>query len=725
MKTKTFLVFLTMVIMVSCTMDKTKMKPPLAEIKPIEDVYFGVKITDPYRYMENLKDPTVQKWLKEQSDYARTVLNSIPGRQKLIDKMFDFDKRRSSQITNLIITDNDRYFYLKTTPADETGKLFYRNGFEGKESLLFDPAKYSTDTTQKYVISSVSPSIDGSIVAFDIAPNGSESSVLCIMNVKNLKLYPEKIDRCWGASPSWLQDNKSFLFNRLQSSDVHDKNRELDSKTYLHTVGTDPAMDKEIFSRAKYPELGIKPEDIPIAVYDKECGYLFGNLATVDNRLNVFYAQAADLDKEKIPWKQLFKPVDEVYGFQTTDKDIYVYTPKDAPNYKIVKIPLSNPDLTNAVVTVPDDKFAILDSYAITSNGLYYTLSKNGVEETLYHLPFGADRATELKLPFAAGSISLSNKGPRFSDVWVDISGWTSDYQRYRYQFPENAFKLENLSSKAAFPEYADLKVEELMIPSYDGVEVPLSLIYKKDLVKNGRNPVFIYGYGAYGISINPFFSPDFLLWTSEGGIIAVAHVRGGGELGNSWYKAGYKTTKPNTWKDLISCAEYLVNEKYTSPQKIAINSASAGGILIGRAMTERPDLFAAAIPQVGCLNPVRAEESPNGPVNVPEFGTVKDSVECMALIEMDSYLHIKNGVDYPATLITAGMNDPRVVAWQPAKFAARLEAANASDKPILFWVDYEAGHGIGNTKSKSFESLADVFGFAFWQTGQPGYQVK
>jgi prolyl oligopeptidase len=243
------------------------------------------------------------------------------------------------------------------------------------------------------------------------------------------------------------------------------------------------------------------------------------------------------------------------------------------------------------------------------------------------------------------------------------------------------------------------------MIPSHDGVEVPLSLIYKKDMVKNGGNPVFIYGYGAYGSSINPFFSPEFLLWTSEGGIIAVAHVRGGSELGNSWYKAGYKTTKPNTWKDLISCAEYLVKEKYTSAQKIAINSASAGGILIGRAMTERPDLFAAAIPQVGCLNPLRAEESPNGPINVPEFGTVKDSLECMALIDMDSYLHIKNGVKYPATLITTGMNDPRVATWQPAKFAASLQAANISDKPVLFWVDYEAGHGSGTQKRRALKA--------------------
>jgi prolyl oligopeptidase len=234
-----------------------------------------------------------------------------------------------------------------------------------------------------------------------------------------------------------------------------------------------------------------------------------------------------------------------------------------------------------------------------------------------------------------------------------------------------------------------------------------------------------MFGYGAYGISMTPYFSPISLLPVYEGGIYAVAHVRGGGELGDNWYRAGFKTTKPNTWKDLIACAEYLVNEKYTSPKKIAINSASAGGILIGRAMTERPDLFAAAIPEVGCMNAIRMEESPNGPVNIPEFGTVKDSVEFMALMEMDAYYHLKKGVKYPATLVTAGMNDPRVIAWDPAKFAARLQATNSSDKPILFLADYAAGHGIGDTKTKSFQSLADVFSFALWQTGHPKFQLK
>ncbi len=198
-----------------------------------------------------------------------------------------------------------------------------------------------------------------------------------------------------------------------------------------------------------------------------------------------------------------------------------------------------------------------------------------------------------------------------------------------------------------------------------------------------------------------------------------------GGELGEAWHKAGQKTTKPNTWKDLIACADYLVKNQYTGPGKITINGGSADGILIGRAMTERPDLFAAAIPDVGRLNAVRMENSPNGPVSTPEFGTVAKEDECRALLEMDAYLHLTPGTKYPATLVTAGFNDPRVIAWQPAKFAARLQACNASSKPVLFLTYYDAGHHMGDSKQKNFERLADVLAFALWQTGQPTFQPQ
>lgn len=721
-----FPILVVLMILAGCKADKQSectWDYPVIEPDTAIDVYFGTTVIDPYRNLENLDDTFIIEWYRAQDQYARSVIDSIPGRQYLIDMMREFDSRISSRTQRLRVTDNDYYFYLKTTPQDETGKLYYRIKFEGEEVLLFDPETYGDDSTRRYVINNHYPSYDGSKVAFTLSVHGSESKTIYIMDLQSRKLYSERIDRCWIPRVSWLPDGSAFLYNRLQSSDVHQKDRELNSKVWLHVVGTDPSEDKLIFSRDKYPELDVKPEEMPVVIYGKISGYLYGMIATVDNKMNVYYAPVEELNNDKINWKRLMEPSDEIYDWVATEEDLYLLTPKNASNFKILKTPIHEPDIENAKVIIPEDPEAILMNYAVTSDALYYTISRNGVQEKLYSLPHGGATPFEIELPFAAGEIYLDYKNSNFPDLWIVINGWANDYTAYRYHPDTKEFTVEMLSDVAEYPEYENLVVEELLVKSHDGEEVPLSLIYKEGLKKKGRNHVFIYGYGAYGFSISPFFSAPFLLWVHEGGILAFAHVRGGGEKGDLWHKEGFKTTKPNTWKDLIACTEYLIDEKYTSPGKIAICGGSAGGILIGRAMTERPDLFAAAIPEVGCMNPLRAEESPNGPINVPEFGTVKDSVECMALIEMDSYLHLKDGEKYPATLVTAGMNDPRVIAWQPGKFAARLQGANASVHPVLFRADFESGHGMGDTKSKMFGDLADILSFGLWQTGHPKYQ--
>lgn len=695
-----------------------------APVKIVEETYCGKRIADPYRYMENLKDPLVQQWLRAQAEHARSVIEKIPGRSSLIEKMQDFDSRKSSKVYNLVITDTDRYFYLKRTPSEETGKLYYRDGYTGDETLLFDPSGMANNSG-KYVISNISPTDDGSKVAVSVAADGSEDDIVLIMDVETRTLYPEKIDRCRFASPSWLPDGSAFLYNRLQKSEKHAIDIQKNSKVYLHTVGSAPSADREIFSSATNPELNIRPEDIPFVHYDKDSKHLYAFVQNVDRRLTVYYAPVSELARQKIAWKPLLKTEDNIHDFAVTEKDLYLYTPEKAPNFKVLKTSLLQPDISNAETIIPEAPDAVLTSFSLTSNGIFYTLSKNGVKVEFYRKGFGRKKAKKIKLPFAAGTIHLSSKGFMFPDVWIVISGWSSDYKRYRYDDASHSFTYETLSSPAEYPEYENLVVKEVMVKSHDGVQVPLSLVYKKGLKKDGGNPVLFYGYGAYGKSLKPFFSPSFLLWAHKGGILAVTHVRGGGELGDAWHKAGMKSTKPNTWKDLISSAEYVINKNYSSPAHIAINSASAGGILVGKAMTERPDLFAAVIPQVGTMNPLRGEETPNGPVNAPEFGTVKDSLECLALIEMDPYLSIREGNDYPAALVTAGINDPRVIAWQPAKFAARLQAASASAKPVLFYTDFESGHGIGDTKTKQFETLADVLSFAFWQTGHKEFQSK
>ncbi len=721
----------TLLLLIAATHSSLEAAAPKEDVfssleQNLVEEYYGKKVADPFRSFENTGDPLVQKWFRVQSETSRKTLQSIPGRSTLVEKMHEFDSRRSSKVYNLSITDNDRYFYLKERPEDETGRLYCRDRFEGKERLLFDARKYFAKSGKEYVISALYPSNDGSKVAIAVSANGSENSILHIMDVGAKKLYPEKIDRCRFASPSWLPDNSSFLYNRLRTVTQSGQNPQSDSKTMLHRIGSNPAIDREILSRTLNPELQIRSEEIPAVEYEDKSGYLFANVSSVERRLTIYYAPVSELAKKKISWKSLFQPSDEIHDFAVTKNDLYLYTPKKAHRFTVLKTSLSNPDIQHAETVVPEDSTAMLTSFALSSDAIYFTHSRNGVEAGLFRKEFTPGAAPEeLELPFKTGTIHLSSKGFRFPDLWVIIAGWSHNSSRYRFDSVKHEFRKETLSSPAEYPEYSDLVVEELMVPSHDGVRVPLSVIYRKGMARDGKNPALIYGYGAYGRSITPFFSPDMLLWTTRGGVLAFAHVRGGGELGNQWHTDGMKTTKPNSWKDLISCAEFLKDEGYTGAGKIAINGASAGGILVGKAMTERPDLFTAVIAQVGALNPLRGEETPNGPVNVPEFGTIKNPEECMALIEMDPYLSIKNRVAYPAALVTTGLNDPRVAAWQPGKFAARMQKATRSGKPVLFFADDKAGHGMGNTKTREFETLADVLSFALWQTGHPEFQVK
>ncbi|GAA4273850.1 prolyl oligopeptidase family serine peptidase [Aquimarina gracilis] len=315
-------------------------------------------------------------------------------------------------------------------------------------------------------------------------------------------------------------------------------------------------------------------------------------------------------------------------------------------------------------------------------------------------------------------NIVLSKKGLNNPELYITARGWLTPSKRC--QFSGNTLVEKDLNPNFIAKELNDIVVEEIEVASHDGEKIPLSLIHKKSLKKDGNTATMMDGYGSYGVSMVPFFSLRRLLWVMEGGVYAIAHVRGGGEKGDAWHKGGFKSTKSNTWKDFISCGEYLIDNKYTSANKLAIWSGSAGGIMIGNSITEKPDLFKAAIVEFGYMNPLRSDNWPNGANNVKEFGSVKDSIEFQSLKEMDAYYHIKKGEKYPATLLTAGLNDPRLPAWFSVKFAAKIQAYNNSKNPNLLLIDSESGHGTDDTKIKEYERYANILSFAFWQTGQP-----
>ncbi len=692
-------------------------KPENATPKVVKDVYHGITVEDPYRYMEDLNDPEVVNWLRSNTDYAEAVLNRIPEKSNLQKKIRELDSRTAARIMNVNITDDDTYYYLKMTPQDESGKLYVRNGYKGSEKLLLDPEEYKKDKEGTYTILSLIPSAKGDKVAVRLAPDGSENGELLILDKTGQRLEePLNLVEIF----NWMVDDQ-VVYTKLNSADITDMNRQLNLKVYRHQLGTPQSEDKEIFSAEKNSALNIKPEEIPIVIYDKDLDKTVGVVVTVNKAIKTYLAEG---DKSNpTSWKNLTSQEDQVANIVGSKDAIYYLSFKDAPNFKIVKSSIEAPEFSKGKVVVEEPAEGPIENLVTTKDGLYYTQKSNGVESKLFFLPEGENKPRQIALPFTAGSVGINSKGPGFSDIWVNLSGWTSPPKRYKYDVATNKFELEPLSTPAEYPELDDLVAKEVMVTSHDGVKVPVSLVHKKNLKLDGNNPVLLYGYGSYGISTGPFFSPILLAYTLYDGVFVVPHVRGGGELGDDWHRAGQKENKPNTWKDAIAAAEYLIEEGYTNPEKLTIMGGSAGGILVGRAITERPDLFTAAIPAVGAMNTVRMEESPNGPVNAPEFGTVKDPEEFKALLAMDSYHHLKDGVEYPAALITSGMNDPRVIAWEPAKFAARMQNATASDEPVLLLTDFESGHGIGDQKSKTFENFANMFAFSFWQSEHPEFQ--
>lgn len=718
MKAKNFLLQTICCVLIFTTNCNAQYNYPPTKRIPVTDVYFGKTVTDNYRWLENMNDPNVQQWFKEQHDFTDSLLDLIPGRDSLFNEFKRLIALAPAEISGITRKAN-RYFYKKTLPGDQVGKLYYRNGKDGKEILLYDPVKNSNGKT--YSINYFMPSEDGKKVAFGISEGGAEVATIHILNVDTKTMYPETIFPSWFGVTGWSPDNKGFIYTLQTTGDNKSMNMLTNTRSMYHVLGTDVKNDKEIFSLKKYPKLGIVPEDLCMVAYSDDFKYIIGELGGVNNDLNGFYAPASSLLQPTIQWKRLFKKEDHVTNAIGEGDDIFMLTYTGASNYKIIKSNLKNFSVSNATVVVPEEKNTITD-ISRTKDYMLITYS-DGINSTAKQYNLHNGKLTSINLPFS-GTVVLKPYDIKTDDALVSITSWKQpitifDYNADNKKMNESAFNI-----KTKFPGIENMVIEEVEAPSYDGTMVPLSIIYNKNLRKDGSANCILDGYGGYDISIKPFFSPLFLAVLNKNIVLAFAHVRGGGEKGEAWYKAGFKTTKPNTWKDFIACGEYLVKNNYTSKSKLIGWGTSAGGILIGRAITERPDLFGAAISEVSVSNPLRFENTPNGPNNTKELGTVKDSTECMALYEMDAFQHVKDGTKYPAVICVGGMNDPRVIAWQPGKFAAALQNASTSGKPVLMKVNYDNGH-FTEDKDVAFKGLAGIFAFALWQTGNPDFQMK
>ena len=690
---------------------------PATPKRPVTDTYFGKKLTDNYRWLEDVNSPEVKGWFKAQGDYTNTVLDQIPGRDSLIEAFVQYDKLRAMRYGEISKRGNT-YFYRKTLPTEKVGKLYVRDGKTGPETLLFDPSAY--DKSKTYSVTAFTPSPDGKQVVIGLQEGGAELSTLRTMSVATKTFQPESITAVFGGGVAWLPDNNGFLYTPQNSNDPKDPKGNLDTKGRVHRIGSNPTTDPDLFSRAKNPNMGIRPDQYPIMYLSDDDSQLYGVLSSVDRRTDGWVASPADLGKSTISWKRLATPADSVYSFLKLGNRLFLHSVKGAANGKILVTDAANPNPATATVLLPESKLNITGIVS-TKDYLFVTLN-DGINDQIRQYDSRNNQWADIPLPLTGSAGVMPLDAPRSNEAIIFITSWKQPVTLYDYNPTDKKLVISNFDIKVNYPGTDDLVVEELEIPGHDGVMVPLSLIYRKGLKKDGQAVCFMDGYGAYGISATPGFSTRYLAMLNKGVIVAETHPRGGSEKGQNWYKAGYKTTKPNTWKDFISSGEYLIKNGYTSAGKLIGMGTSAGGILIGRAITERPDLFAAAISNVSCSNALRMEESPNGPVNAPEFGTVKDSTECMALYEMDAFQHVKEGTKYPAVLCVGGMNDPRVIVWQPGKLAAALQSASTSGKPVLMQVNYDNGH-FTEDKKVTFRNFANMYAFGLWQAGHPDFQ--
>jgi len=690
--------------------------PPVARVEPVTETLFGTVVTDPYRWMENPADKDWQPFMKGQAAYARSVLDAIPGRAAMAKRVGELSG--DLEVSNTVQLGGDLLFIEKRPAGANNFRLYVRSRQGGPERLLLDP-ETRTQGEVHYAVSYWSASPDGKYVMYGLSPAGSENAVIEIMEVASGKILPDRIDRAQYASASWLPDSSGFFFYRLAEGAVlGSSNYYKNGVGWLHRLNTDPKADTKVLSKGQFADVEVQDIDFPIVFTQPGSDYVIGLLASgVQNEATLYVNRLDAATKGAGGWKKICGPADKVTNFTFKGDDIYLLTYAGAPRYKVMRVKALVPAFAGAKEVVPQGKAVIENIYA--AKDAVYIQDLDGGVGRLRKL--GADgKVTAVALPFEGVISSL------FTDAVTDgvlfrLESWVRPAEVLRVEASGSVSNTQLLAKpKLDVSKYESTRI---FATAKDGTKVPVSVVYKKGMIRDGSAPLMLDAYGSYGINSTAYFAPRMIALLERGGVWATAHVRGGGEYGREWHEGGRLLTKHNTWGDMIAASEELIAQKWTSASKLAIRGGSAGGITVGRALTERPDLFALVISQVGVSNNVRMEFSQNGPPNVPEFGSVSTADGFKGLYEMDSYLHVKDGTKYPAVLLTTGMTDPRVDPWEAGKMAARLQKATASGKPVLLRIDYQAGHGLGSTRAQRDEEFADIFSLILQQAGVPGFK--
>lgn len=668
--------------------------------RPVIDEYHSVRVNDDYRWLEDGKNPEVTRWTEAQDRHARALLDPLPLHGKIQQFLKRLSNERSPSFYDL---ENRRgvLFAMNSQPGQQQDVLLTLrspNDLSSKH-IVVDPNQM--DRTHTTAIQFFVPSIDGSKVVVSLAKGGSEVGTLRVFDVASATVLPDQEERITGnggGSAAWSADGSGFYYTRYpHEGERSPRDMNFYEQVYFHKLGT-PVTDDTYVMGKDFPRIA----EISL-VTSSDGRYL---LLSVENGDGGEYEHFLRDPAGK--WTQLGQFSDQVVAVAFGDDALYMLSRAHAPRGKLLRMPLLNPNLKNAITIVPETGAVIQDfssslallrpAFSITAERLYLTELTGGPSEIRIFdhdgHPFGTVPAEPVSsieqiVPLAGGKILFANTS------WVDPTGW--------FIFDPTSNQTTVTALRETSPvSFADVEAVREFATSKDGTKVPLNVIRRKETKLNGQNPTVLTGYGGYGLSQTPEFDPSLSAWVAAGGVFAIANLRGGGEFGQEWHEGGNLTHKQNVFDDFIACAEHLLKAGYTNSAKLAIEGGSNGGLLMGAALTQRPDLFHVVVSIAGVYDMLRSETTENGQFNTTEYGSVKNVEQFKALYGYSPYHHVKDGVKYPSVLFTVGENDPRVDPWHSRKMIARLQAANASDNPILLISFLEAGHGgIGSAEDQ------------------------
>lgn len=671
----------------------------------VVDNYHGTEVLDAYRWLEDDNSEETAAWVTEQNKLSFGFLETIPERKtivKRITQLWDYEKFGTPH------KKAGRYFYSRNDGLQNHSVLYWTHSLDAEPKVLLDPNKLSEDGT--VAVSGHSISEDGKHIAYGVQAAGSDWAEWHIRNIDTGKDLDDKLSYIKFSGASWDHESTGFYYGRFPKPKAGASLTEanFNQKVYYHKIGTPQTEDEVVFETKDQPKWSSG------AGVSEDGRYLIVDITKGTGDVNqLHYRDLKAKGKKAGEFTELIGSFDAMYRFLGNQGPVFWFrTDKDAPRGRVIAIDTRKPDEKNWQEIVPQSE-ATLRSARLVGGKLVTTYLRDAYSEIIIRDLKGKAVQT-LELP-GIGSAGGFGGRTDATETFYSFSNFTTPHSIYRYDFKSGKSTLYK-QPKVDF-DPTQFEIKQVFYKSKDGTKVPMFITHKKGIELDGNNPTLLYGYGGFNISLTPGFSVSRLVWLEMGGVLAIPNLRGGGEYGEEWHKAGTKLVKQNVFDDFIAAAEWLIAHKYTSTPKLAISGRSNGGLLVGACMTQRPELFGAALPGVGVLDMLRFHKFTIGWAWIDDYGSSDDAEEFKALFAYSPYHNLK-AVDYPATLITTADHDDRVVPAHSFKFAAKLQRLHTGDKPVMIRIETKAGHGAGKPTSKRIEDVADNYAFLFKTLG-------